>query len=177
MKQTGSPSTRARTHLHCDATHTHGRMARDEQTRFVFALMIDMLIRLFDNNIWCYSCIVLSLYAVHCVVPVRFWVVMVKCRILYSTRVVYEIARDLGRKVCCVWPSWASKTIAIAVFDNCAYSIRTNHEHVDSSRQNLFYQTVNWFYSFVCATFDEAVAADGAYSNPHHLTTRSLLKF
>jgi len=142
------------------------RQKRNQQTMFVFAMIIDVLIRLLDEKIWCFTTIVMTLYAVRCGMPTRYWELLTRCKVLYSKRIGQEVATDLGRKVKSIWPAWASTTVGIAVFDNCAYSIRSNHEHVDPSRRNLFYQTVNWFYSFVSNEFDPAINAGGALNKP-----------
>lgn len=133
----------------------------DSAVKFVFSIIIDLLIRLLNPQVWCYSIMLLTLAAVRSMTNTTFWSLLVKCRILYSKKVGEEVARDLGEKVKCKWPSWASKQLAVAVFDNCAYRLRSNHEHVDEARRNRFYETINWFYSFATNVDDDALLAEG----------------
>jgi len=137
------------------------RAKRDRSTKFIFALIIDLLIRLLNSKIWCYSIMLLTLMAVRDNVNTTFWSLLVKCKVLYSKKIGIEVAQDLGRKKLSLWPTWASKVVGIAVFDNCAYSLRSNHEHVDPSRRTLFYQTINWFYTFAVGSYDEKLLAEG----------------
>lgn len=145
---------------------------RDRAVKLVFSIIIDILIRVLNEQVWCYSIMLLTLAAVRHMCNTTFWSVLVRCKLLYSKKVGEEVAQDLGGKLKCRWPSWASTEVAVAVFDNCAYSLRSNHEHVDPSRRNLFYQTINWFYSFVTKEDDGALQAPG---RAHRWPTQLLL--
>jgi len=138
-----------------------GRAKRDSKVIFVFSLIIDMLIRLLNDKVWCYSIMLLTLQAVRANANTTFWSTLVKCKVLYSKKTGTEVAQDLGRKKLSLRPGWASKVAGIAVFDNCAYSLRSNHEHVDESRRTLFYQTINWFYTFAIGRHDDELLEDG----------------
>jgi len=138
------------------------RAKRDRSVVFVFSLIIDLLIRVLNDKIWCYSIMMLTLAAVRSNTNTTFWGVLVKCKVVYSKTVGVEVAKDLGRRKLNLWPAWASKVVGIAVFDNCAYSLRTNLEHVDESRCSKFYQTINWFYIFAVGHHDTDLLEKGA---------------
>lgn len=138
------------------------RAKRDRSVVFVFSLIIDLLIRVLNDKIWCYSIMMLTLAAVRSNANTTFWGVLVKCKVVYSKTVGVEVAKDLGRRKLNLWPAWASKVVGIAVFDNCAYSLRTNLEHVDESRCSKFYQTINWFYIFAVGHHDTDLLEKGA---------------
>lgn len=143
------------------ASSPEKRARHDSSVLFVFAFIIDLLTRLLNPKIWCFSIMLLTLAATRYMIPTPFWKILVACRLLYSKKIGVEVAQDLGRFVLSGWPTWASTVVGIAVFDNCAYSLRSNHEHVDPTRRTLFYQTINWFYTFAVGQWDSELLAPG----------------
>lgn len=150
--------TRSCTYVESDAPK---RQKRDSAFQFVFSLIIDLLIRVLNGKLWCYTIMLLTLAAARHNVNTTFWRMLVKCKLLYSKKIGVEVAQDLGRKMLTTHPSWSSKVVGIAVFDNCAYKVRTNFEHVREERQNLFYQTINWFHTPATNKFDDELQAKG----------------
>ena len=118
------------------------------QMAFSFELIIGWLLRLFNQKCWVLPIIVLSLWFLRCKAPRGVWDVGSKFRLLYSKRTTEMIAIDLGNKIQqpCYYPTWASRKVALCVFDNCLVKFGTSYEGArnmgDGSWHYLF---INWF--------------------------------
>jgi hypothetical protein len=73
--------------------------ARNIMRSFVLNFMIGWLVRLFDQRIFVFSHVVLSLMALRCRVPKMFWGVLAANRILYSYDTALMFATDMGNLV------------------------------------------------------------------------------
>ena len=85
-------------------------------------------------------------------IPKPFWSFLSRSRLLCTLETIENIALDLGNRVQSPFhfPEWASRRIAIAVFDNCLVKFDTSYEGVradgDGSRQ---YPFINWLSSYI----------------------------
>ena len=125
---------------------TQSAIARAEyrkKCRFTFELMLGWLVRLYNSHCWVFPIVLVSLWALKCRVPKPFWNFLSRSRLLYTKETTENIALDLGNRVQSpfYFPEWASRRIAIAVFDNCLVKFDTSYEGVradgDGSRQYL----------------------------------------
>ena len=117
------------------------------QMAFSFELIIGWLLRLFNQKCWVLPIIVLSLWFLRCKAPRGVWDVGSKFRLLYSKRTTEMIAIDLGNKIQqpCYYPTWASRKVALCVFDNCLVKFGASyHEGISLVRKStLYYQEVD----------------------------------
>lgn len=134
---------------------TQSAIARAEyrkKCRFTFELMLGWLVRLYNSHCWVFPIVLVSLWALKCRVPKPFWNFLSRSRLLYTKETTENIALDLGNRVQSpfYFPEWASRRIAIAVFDNCLVKFDTSYEGVradgDGSRQ---YSFINWLSSYI----------------------------
>jgi len=110
-----------------------------------FVLIISMMFRLFNGSIYVFASVVLSLLALQAGITLPFWGALVKMRVVYDKPFAIRVAEALGMRRRETWPVWSSTKIALAVGDNCAYPMRTDHEHADEDRKQSYYETINWF--------------------------------
>jgi hypothetical protein len=135
------------------------RVKHDRLRSSVFSLMVGLLVRLLNYQIWVFPIVVLSLFALRCKVPRMFWDVLSAMRILYSHKHTRVIATDLGelamdpRSI----PAFASTMIMLAVYDNCLHKFGTKYEHVKTERCNDNYQTCNWLTRWLPSTYDDEI--------------------
>lgn len=132
--------------------------ARNIMRSFVLNFMIGWLVRLFDQRIFVFSHVVLSLMALRCRVPKMFWGVLSANRILYSYDTALMFATDMGNLVMhAPPPEDASKYVMLAVYDNCQYKLGTNYEHAVEQRRNDRYDCCNWFTMYLPNTMDPEI--------------------
>ena len=124
------------------------RAEMQRQMAFSFELIIGWLLRLFNQKCWVLPIIVLSLWFLRCKAPRGVWDVGSKFRLLYSKRTTEMIAIDLGNKIQqpCYYPTWASRKVALCVFDNCLVKFGTSYEGArDMGDGSWHYLFINWF--------------------------------
>ena len=124
------------------------RVARQVKLRFMFELIVAILVRLFNGKCWVYPIVLLSLWAWKCKVSKPFWGTLSRWKLLYSKKTTEMILADLGNRVMLpeYYPQSASRTVSLSVFDNCLVNFRTSYEGIrsegDGSEAYLF---INWF--------------------------------
>ena len=128
---------------------------RDQRRQFSFSLLIGTLIRLLNRNLWVLPNVIVTLYALRARLNRRFWAFLSRTKIVYSHNTAVKIVVDLARRMLAWWPEEASRIFVLVAADNCHYKLPTDREHVDHDRQQCFYNTVNWFYTFVTREFNE----------------------
>lgn len=141
-----------------DAT---GRKRQRLVTRrwLVIELIIGLLLRWLNRSIWVFASVVLSLLAIQCHVPKKFFDVLSSLRILYSRTCSRGIARELGVRAMRRVPEWSSSVAGCEVYDNLKLSLLTNKEHGDVSRCNDHYQTIQRTSVHLRNTFDAQIEA------------------
>lgn len=123
------------------------RELMDKKT-FAFEMIIGWVVRLYNGKCWVLPIVLLSLWFLHSRATKGIWRVGGKLRILYAKETTERIAFDLGNRIQRpgYYPPWASRKIALCVFDNCLVKFNTSYEGSremgDGSWSYLF---INWF--------------------------------
>lgn len=141
----------------------------------VFEMIVSVLVRLLDYQLWVFLPVCLSLVLLEARVGQTAFKLLSAFKIVYSLKVTKEIANDLGnflmsRAGFFHTPASSSTKVSsvccIVVYDNCLFKLRTAQEHVNSKSD--WYQTINWMLAPLRDTHDasirsEMVRTDGSW--------------
>lgn len=135
------------------------RARHDKKRSFIYELIVSLLVRILNVQVWCHLLVCLSLASLQKRLPLVLWNVLSTLRILYSSNTTRQIARDLGvwsmSKVGFFYGGTVSPVVCAGAYDNCEHRLRTKHEHVDV--RSDFYKTINWFLVPLPLTHDEDI--------------------
>ena len=132
-----------------------------------FVLLIAVIFRIFSSSIYIFPIAAISLLALQAGITNSFWEVLVKLRVIYDKRLTVKIAQALGQRKRDNYPPGSSTKIIQVVGDNCAYTIRSEHEHADEDRTRCYYETINWFLRPVSNEHDQEVDAGRPKANQY----------
>lgn len=72
------------------------RARHDNKRSFIYELIVSLLVRILNRQVWCHLLVCLSLVSLQKRLPLVLWNVLSTLRILYSSNTTRQIARDLG---------------------------------------------------------------------------------
>jgi len=97
--------------------------------RAALEMIVGALTRLRNQNIYNFFCVVLSIIALGCNVPVQFWSLLSGMRLLFSRvwtiNLVHEIGDEVSRRKSSDW----SEDVGFCVADNKSYLSRITYMH------------------------------------------------
>ena len=122
---------------------------------FALELMLGWLLRLYNQRLFSFPIVSLSLWALRCQVTRPFWTALQKQRLLYSRDWTEDLALDVGKRVEAKenYPSWGSRKVAMGAGDNLLIKFQTNFEGCrDEGDGNRAYLFINWFVLLLAAS-------------------------
>ena len=132
-----------------DPEGSAARARHDKKRSFIYELIVSLLVRILNRQVWCHLLVCLSLASLQKRLPLALWSILTTLGILYSCDTTRQIARDLGvwsmEKVGFFYGDAVSVMACIVTYDNCEYRLRTKYDRKTPS--------------FLCA-------AEAAGSNP-----------
>ena len=70
------------------------RARHDNKRSFIYELIVSLLVRMLNRQVWCHLLVCLSLVSLQKRLPLVLWNVLSTLRILYSSNTTRQIARD-----------------------------------------------------------------------------------
>jgi hypothetical protein len=139
-------------------------LCREQLLLAPFAVLIAVIMRLFNKFIYVFVPVVISLLLLQAGATGPIFSILSFLRIAYDKRFTIRVAEALGMRRRREWPAGSSKKIAIMTGDNCHYRLPSYYEHAEEEKQVSYYNTINWFIMPLTDIYDQAIENGNGFS-------------